>query len=118
METAKQLGSLDHNTQIMAYKEDGQLVSDEEVIEFYEGALEYGEQLGVRPCLEVHCNMWSEDFRRVEAVGKLAEARGLTYRLTLDHSHVIFKIDNPEEQEIFDIRGDDRTYFKSLIIAP
>ena len=39
-------------------------------------------------------------------MGKLDEARGLTYRLTLDHSHVIFKIENPEEQEIFDIRGD------------
>ena len=106
LETAKRLGSRDHNTQIMAYKEDGQLVSDQEVIEFYELALEHGERLGVRPCLEVHCNMWSEDFRRVETVGKLAEASGLTYCLTLDHSHVIFKIENPEEQEIFNIRGD------------
>ena len=34
----------------------------------------------------------------------MVEAGGLQYRMTLDHSHVIFKIDHPEEQEIMDIR--------------
>jgi hypothetical protein len=106
LETARRLGSRDHNTQILSHKDNGELVSDEEVLAFYELALEHGERLGIRPCLEVHCNMWSEDFRRVEVVGQMAESRGLPYRLTLDHSHVIFKIDNPLEQEVFDIRGD------------
>ena len=34
----------------------------------------------------------------------LVEARGIPYRMTLDHSHVIFKMDNPEEQEVQNIR--------------
>mgnify|MGYP001160916199 CR=1 FL=1 len=106
LETGKRLGSLDHNVQILSHRQDGELVTNEEVVRFYEQALEQGVRLGVRPCLEVHCNMWSEDFRRVEQVGQLVEARGLPYRLTLDHSHVIFKIDNPEEQAVFDIRPD------------
>ncbi|MEE3287733.1 MAG: hypothetical protein VX249_05975 [Pseudomonadota bacterium] len=106
LETGKRLGSLDHNVQILSHGQDGELVTNQEVVRFYERALEQGQRLGVRPCLEVHCNMWSEDFRRVEQVGQLVEARGLPYRLTLDHSHVIFKIDNPEEQAVFDIRPD------------
>src|SRR3546814_1822250 len=36
----------------------------------------------------------------------MVEARGLPWRMTLDHSHVIFKIDHPEEQEVSGIRED------------
>ena len=50
--------------------------------------------------------MWSEDFRSVAEFGQAVEARGAPFNMTLDHSHVIFKIDNPAEQEIGDIRGD------------
>ena len=48
--------------------------------------------------------MWSEDFRRVSQVAEMVKARGVPYRMTLDHSHFIFKIDNPREQEVFNIR--------------
>jgi len=106
MEVAASLGSRVHNVQILAHGVDGSLVSDGEVIDFYERALNLGVKAGVVPCLEVHVNMWSEDFRRVTPVGLLAEARGLPFRMTLDHSHVIFKMDNPREQEVLDIRGD------------
>ncbi|MBM86203.1 MAG: hypothetical protein CMM47_09290 [Rhodospirillaceae bacterium] len=100
------LGSIVHNVQVMSFKEDGALVSNAEVVDFYERALVEGDRHGVHPCLEVHVNMWSEDFRRVEVVGRMIEERGLPFRMTLDHSHVIFKIDNPEEQEVFDIKRD------------
>jgi len=36
----------------------------------------------------------------------MVERRGVPYRMTMDHSHVIFKIDNPEEQEVLNIRPD------------
>jgi hypothetical protein len=100
------LGSIVHNVQVTSRKADGTLASDQEVVDFYEMAVAEGDRHGVDPCLEVHVNMWSEDFRRVEVVGRMAEDRGLPFRMTLDHSHVIFKIDNPAEQEVFDIRGD------------
>jgi hypothetical protein len=98
------LGSRVHNTQILMHHADGHLVSDQEVADFYCTAAEWGDACGCYPCFEVHINMWSEDFRRVSKVADMVEARGITYRMTLDHSHVIFKIDNPEEQEVFDIR--------------
>jgi hypothetical protein len=106
LEIARDLGSVVHNVQIRADKADGQLASNEEIVNFYEMALELGDRLGVLPCLEVHVLMWSEDFRRVSPVGHLAEARGLPFYMTLDHSHVIFKIDNPDEQKVFDITDD------------
>src|SRR3546814_961799 len=34
----------------------------------------------------------------------MVEARGLPWRMTLYHSHVIFQIDHPEEQEVSGIR--------------
>ena len=51
-----------------------------------------GIKLGVVPCFEIHVNMWSEDFLRVSRVGKLVEDTGIEFNITLDHSHVIFKI--------------------------
>ena len=103
---AESLGSTVHNVQIRAHRADGQLTTNDEIVDFYERALELGDKHKVTPCLEIHVLMWSEDFRRVVPVGRLAEARGLPFRLTLDHSHVIFKIDNPREQAVFDIRDD------------
>jgi hypothetical protein len=106
LKLAGRLGSIVHNVQVTSRKADGTLASDQEVVDFYERAVAEGDRQGVDPCLEVHVNMWSEDFRRVEVVGRMAEDRGLPFRMTLDHSHVIFKIDNPKEQEVFAIRGD------------
>jgi hypothetical protein len=95
------LGSIVHNVQILMDHADGRLVSDAEVAEAYLRAYDVGASLGCLPAFEVHINMWSEDFRRVATVGHLVEARGVPFRLTLDHSHVIFKIDNPRELAVF-----------------
>jgi hypothetical protein len=106
IQTAERLGSLVHNTQILTNHADGHPVTNDEVIATYLNFAEIGDKHGVTPCFEVHVNMWSEDFRRVAEVGQAVEARGVPFNMTLDHSHVIFKIDNPAEQEIGDIRGD------------
>ncbi len=100
------LGSKVHNTQIMMYHADGHLVSNKEVAECYMRAYEIGEEVDCAPTFEVHVNMWSEHYGRVMEVAQLVEARGVPYRMTLDHSHVIFKIDNPKEQEVLDMRPD------------
>lgn len=101
---AARMGSVVHNVQVLANHADGHPVTNEEVADFYEHAYGLGERHGVKPCFEVHVNMWSEDFSRVVPVGRMVEARGLPFRMTLDHSHVIFKIDHPEEQDVMNIR--------------
>lgn len=102
---AQRLGSVVHNVQIMTFDTSGRPVTDDEVVDTYLWAYDLGGKYGVTPCFEVHVNMWSEDFRRVAKVARAVESRGVPYCMTLDHSHVIFKMDNPEEQEVQNIRS-------------
>ena len=37
-------------------------------------------------------------------VGRAVQAQGVKFYMTLNHSHVIFKIDNVPEQEIGNVR--------------
>lgn len=97
---AGDLGSRVHNVQIISHDLKGRLVTNEQVAEAYLHAAEEGDAHGVIPCFEVHVNMWSEHFGRLAEVARLVEARGVKFHMTLDHSHVIFKIDNPEQQAI------------------
>ncbi|MFX4219774.1 MAG: hypothetical protein ACMVO3_01645 [Thalassobaculum sp.] len=111
-----ELGSQVHNTQIKLRHADGHVVTDEEVMAAYLDASELGDRYGCKPCFEVHVNMWSEDFPRVARVARMVEARGVEFNMTLDHSHVIFKIDNPDEQRIFGT--DARIASGELILDP
>lgn len=104
---AQLLGSKVHNVQILAAHASGHAVTNDEVVEAYLRAHEAGERVGVAPCFEVHVNMWSEDFRRVAEVAQAVERRGVPYRMTLDHSHVIFKIDNPAVWDDFRVPNAD-----------
>ena len=60
--------------------------------------------------------MWSEHFGRVERVAQLVAARGVRFAMTLDHSHVIFKIDNPGEQRVQ--RMDEDVRRGALVLDP
>jgi hypothetical protein len=100
------LGTRVHNVQVMTNHADGHRLTDQEVTEFYLRAQEFGMRHEVTPCFEVHVNMWSEHYGRIAKVAKLVEARGVPFRMTLDHSHVIFKIDNPREQAVQEMRED------------
>ena len=60
--------------------------------------------------------MWSHHDPTVEEVGLAVESYGVEFNITLDHSHVIFKIDNPLEQEISGIREDVEN--GSLVLDP
>jgi hypothetical protein len=103
---AADLGTEIHNVQIFTHDHNGEVVSNERVRDVYLWAAELGDKLGVTPCFEVHVNMWSEHVGRVERVARMVEDRGVPFHMTLDHSHVIFKIDNPEEQQIQNMRAD------------
>jgi len=101
LELGARLGSKVHNTQIFWRHAKGRPVTDEEVMEIYLMACEWGDVCGCTPTFEVHINMWSEDFRRVVQVADMVEARGVPFKMTLDHSHVIFKMDNEAESKMF-----------------
>lgn len=103
---AKALGARVQNVQIRALDASGAPVTDDDVVASYLHAAELGDRIGVVPSFEVHINMWSEHFGRVSRVGEQVEARGVKFNITLDHSHVIFKIDNPREQEVLGMRAD------------
>lgn len=97
----QRMGSAVHNTQIKLLHAGGHVVTNEEVAETYLRWSDLGEKYGCTPCFEVHVNMWSEDFPRVAEVGQMVEKRGAEFNMTVDHSHVVFKMDNPGEQKIF-----------------
>ena len=95
------IGTKYHNVQIINNHADGHQVSDQEVANIYMRAAEYGEKVGCLPCFEIHINMWSEDFLRINSVAKIVQDQGYTFRMTLDHSHIIFKMNNEEEMNRF-----------------
>jgi hypothetical protein len=97
LKTGGQLGARVFNMQLYARRSDGKVVTDRQVADFFLDAMAHGEPVGCLPTLEVHVDMWSEQFRRVEAVADLLAQSNVKLRLTLDHSHLIFKIGHPEE---------------------
>jgi hypothetical protein len=106
LRVARDCGTRIHNVQILTHDHSGRVVTDEEIAAIYLRAAELGSKLGVTPCFEVHVNMWSEHFGRVARVADLVQRAGTRFNMTLDHSHVIFKIDNPAEQEVQGMRAD------------
>lgn len=91
------LGCRVFNCQVFSRNSAGADVTLEEMGQFYLQALEIGQKNGCPPSLEVHVDMWTECFARVNELGEWLAQRGAPLHLTLDHSHLIFKIDNPEE---------------------
>ena len=92
-----QLGAKVFNMQLLARRADGVAIADQEVADFFLDAMQVGAPLGCLPSLEVHVDMWSEQFARVERVAELLVRRNVPLRITLDHSHLVFKMDHPEE---------------------
>lgn len=104
IEWAPRFGSTVLNCQLYANHADGHRLTDAEVAKFYVQACEWAVPVGCLPSLEVHVDMWSEDFTRVARVGELLARDGIALRITLDHSHLIFKIGNAEELDASRIR--------------
>jgi hypothetical protein len=105
LKIAKDIGSVIHDFMIYTHHSDGHVLTDEEIINCYLRTYDEGMKLGVEPSFELHIKLWSEDFRRVTPIALTVQKRGIPFNFTLDYSHVNFKIENPEEQEISGIRG-------------
>lgn len=112
----KEVGAECHN--LMVYKKHGtgRDASDAEIADFYRHAYELGGKIGITIGFEVHIYMWSEDFRRINRVAEMVRGHGLPFHFILDHSHVLLKVDNPEEQDASGIREDVES--GRLIIDP
>lgn len=95
-----------HNIMLFRDHADGHPLSDEEVVAFYRLAWESAQHLGIEITFEVHIYMWSEDLRRVMAVARLVREAGMPFNFLLDHSHVLLKLENEEEQDLCGIRAD------------
>ena len=102
----KEAGSDCHNLMIQTHHAEGHVVTDQEVVDFYRLAYELGEKVGITIGFEVHIYMWSEDLRRVTPVAEMIRREGIPFNFVLDHSHVLLKVDNPEEQDASGIRDD------------
>jgi hypothetical protein len=116
LKMGSELGSKYHNVQLFINHADGHPLTDQEIAECYLKVSEYGEKIGCLPCFEIHINMWSEDFLRINSVAKIVQENGATFRMTLDHSHVVFKMDNPEEQAMFNLSNQLKE--KKIILDP
>ena len=102
----KEAGAECHNIMLFTQHAKGHVVTDQEVVDFYLLAYGLGEKIGIVIGFEVHIYMWSEDLRRVSRVADLVRTHGVPFNFVLDHSHVLLKVDNPEEQEASCIRED------------
>lgn len=116
LEFCKAAGAECHNLMIYRKHVAGRDATDREIADFYRLAYEAGAGIGITIGLEVHIYMWSEDFRRINKVAQLVRAEGLPFNFILDHSHILLKVDNPEEQDASDIREDVEA--GALVIDP
>jgi hypothetical protein len=105
-----------HNVMIFTRHADGHVIGDDAIADCYLRTWDDAARLGLEVTFELHVNMWSEDFRRVRIVAEKVRSRGIPFNFTLDYSHVIFKIENPEEQELCGIREDVES--GALILDP
>lgn len=102
----KEAGGEFHNIMLYRQHANGQEVSDQQIVDFYLHAHELGQKIGIEIGFEVHIYMWSEDLRRISPVARQVRARGVPFNFVLDHSHVLLKVENPEEQDVSGIRED------------
>lgn len=102
----KDAGGEFHNIMLYTRHAKGHVVTDQEIVDFYLHAYELGQKIGIAIGFEVHIYMWSEDLRRVAPVARQVQKRGVPFNFVLDHSHVLLKVDSPEEQDVSGIRED------------
>lgn len=101
--TAGVLGCRVFNCQVFARDAHGVPLTLDALGNFYMRLLDIGTRNGCLPSLEVHVDMWTERFRRVAELGDWLAQRGAPLRLTLDHSHLLFKLGDPQELALSDI---------------
>jgi hypothetical protein len=85
---------------------DGHDLSDSDVVDLYQRMTEVGDKVGVMVSFEVHTDCWSERLNHVTPVIELAKRRGVHFHLTMDYSHVLWRVENPEQLAVSGITED------------
>lgn len=116
LRVSKEAGTEFHDVMLHLRNAQGQILSDDEIVAFYLHAHELGERIGIEIGFENHIYMWSEDPRRIAPIAQRVAAEGVPFKFVLDHSHVLIKVDNSEEQDIIGIRRDVES--GTLIVDP
>ncbi|HGH5397498.1 TPA: hypothetical protein ACJI3N_004066 [Raoultella planticola] len=65
--------------------------------EFYLELLEAGDKGKCLPTLEIHIDMWSEQFKRIEQLAAWLKQRQAPLYLTIDHSHLLYRLGNADQ---------------------
>lgn len=116
LKICREVGAKAHNIMTFTHHADGHVLTDTEVVDHYLAVYDAGMALGVEPSFELHVNMWTEEFLRVEDVARQVQSRGIPFNFTLDYSHVVFKIGNPEELELSGVK--DKVERGEVILDP
>lgn len=109
MHNASRVGMKIVNVMLHTYAADGHELTDEEIVTAFVRTAEVGDRLGVGLSFELHVDCWTEKYKRITPVAKAIKAKGVPFHLTVDYSHVIFKIENPEQQAISGVQEDVET---------
>lgn len=105
LRVCKEAGAEFHNIMLYTRHAAGHVMSDDDIVAFYLHAWELGQRIGIEIGMENHIYMWSEDPRRITPIAQRVRAQGLPFQYVLDHSHVLLKLDNPEEQDVVGMRA-------------
>lgn len=94
------------NVMLQTLHADGHELTDDEIVSTYLTMAEAGDAVGVPVSFEIHVDCWTEKYKRVIPVIEAVRRRGVPFHLTVDYSHCIFKIENPEQLAISEVRED------------
>ena len=106
MRNARRAGVELVNVMLETYHVDGHELTDDEIVDCFMRFAQAGDAVGVGVSFEVHVDCWTEKYKRVTPIARTILSRGVAFHLTVDYSHVIFKIENPEQQDVSGIRED------------
>ncbi|SEL76455.1 TIM barrel protein [Acinetobacter sp. DSM 11652] len=94
------VGAKYHNIMLAAKDSKFNYLNDQQVADAYLYFYEYAQSKGITITFENHVDNWSEDYRRIEKVAALVNHQGIPFKMAMDYSHCIFKIENPIESYI------------------
>ena len=106
LEDAERVNMRILNVMLHLYAADGHEITTDEVVDAYGLASEAAQKHGLEVSFEVHVDCWSEKYKKVTPFIAAVREKGMKANLTLDYSHVIFKIVNSEEQRISGVEDD------------
>lgn len=109
LNNAARAGNKIVNVMLKRNAADGHELTNDEVVDLFCRMSEIGDKVGVAISFEVHTDCWSERLKQVTPVVEMAQRAGARFYLTMDYSHVLWRLENPEQLAISEITEDVET---------